>query len=115
LAVNLAKTNERDEALVHVRAALNSAPHHTEVLFHAGIVYELAGDRITALAVLERALRQGYSARNLTHATDLAGLLASAEFRQTLRRIGIDMRTLKTAAPAAASPCRTSLIHEGGG
>jgi tetratricopeptide (TPR) repeat protein len=114
LAVNLAKTNERDEALSHIRAALNSAPNHTDVLFHAGIVYELAGDRTTALALLERALRQGYSAHNLTHSTDLTHLLASVEFRQTLRRIGIDIRTLKAATPTAANPCGTLLVREGG-
>lgn len=61
LALYEAKTGQTDAALAAIKSALTLAPHDSNVLFNAAIVFELAGKREMALNYLKLAAQSGYS------------------------------------------------------
>lgn len=86
-AVMLARLDKRDEAHKEIAKA-RLLSEDAEVLFHAACVYSLTsakneGDRAEALALLRRALRDGYSDfRGLASDPDLDPIRSTKEFKE---------------------------------
>lgn len=81
-AVYLQKAGDEAAALNRLNLALATAPDNGEVLYRAGIVMALRGDREQALSLLERAVQKGYSREQIRLDDDLASLRVDARFKQ---------------------------------
>jgi tetratricopeptide (TPR) repeat protein len=68
------RLGDKTRALADIAEALRQAPDDGHVLFRGALVHELAGDRERALALLEAALRNGYSREEIRRGADLAEL-----------------------------------------
>ena len=82
------KMGETRRALARTADALAVSPADSEVLYQAGVVYALAGDRVRAGALLRDAVGRGFSATLLADDEDLASLRASPEFIALLKEHG---------------------------
>ncbi len=98
LSVYLAKSGDRAGALAEL--ALTDQTHTRDMreLFRAAVVYELTADRVKALDALTRAIRAGYSMREVTHEPELAALRSDPRF------LRIASAAVRNAKPQASSP-----------
>jgi len=85
LALYEAKLGRKIEAARHGAQALREAPDDGEVLYRNAVVHALAGERKKALALLERALNRGYSAREVEEDDDLLELRSLPEFQRLVK------------------------------
>jgi serine/threonine-protein kinase len=87
LAVYLVKSNRADEAVSLIKELGNEPSLTTPVLIHLTIVNELAKDRDSALKWLERALKAGYSEKELANEPELASLRADSRYHRLLTAV----------------------------
>jgi serine/threonine-protein kinase len=74
LAVYLVKSGDTAGALAELARLELARQTDKGTLFKVALVYELAHDRNRALAVLARAIREGYSMHEITNEPELAAL-----------------------------------------
>ena len=82
IALREAKLGHRSAAEADITRALSINASDSEVLYHGAAVRALNGDEEEALTLLERALKQGYSAAVARRDRDLDGIRHTARFRQ---------------------------------
>jgi Flp pilus assembly protein TadD/TolB-like protein len=85
LAFDYALLGVRDKALKHVQSALALAADNPRVLFRAGIVYELLGDRAAALKWLKEARVHGYPIKSILSDSNLSKLREDPAFQSLIR------------------------------
>jgi serine/threonine protein kinase/Tfp pilus assembly protein PilF len=83
LAVYLAKTGDSQGALAEI-ATLEKSAADPATAFKTGVVYELLRDRDKALANIERAVKAGYSKREVANEPELASLRKDPRFRRII-------------------------------
>jgi tetratricopeptide (TPR) repeat protein len=88
LAVYHAKLGERAEARDAAEKALALAPGAPDVLFYAAVARALGGQRAEAIALLESALKAGYSPELVRTDEDLAALRGTKEFERLMSSRG---------------------------
>jgi len=81
VALRLAKLGERAAAESDIARALTLGAGDSEVLYHSAVVRALAGDTERALASLEQALKNGYSAKSAATDRDLEAIRNTPRFR----------------------------------
>jgi tetratricopeptide (TPR) repeat protein len=81
LAVCLAKVGRQNDALQMAAAAAALSPTDGEVLYRRAVVLAIAGQTAGALAALDDALSNGYSAKSAAKDDDLQGLARTAAFQ----------------------------------
>jgi serine/threonine-protein kinase len=86
VAICQAKLGQKAAALKTAQQALDAGPSSADVHYGAAVVHALSGDATGALALLEKALALGASARLAEDDDDLASLRARPEFRKLLER-----------------------------
>jgi len=80
------KTGQHGPALEAAERALALAPDDMNVAFTAAIVHDLLGRPDRALALLRRALQQGYSRAEIENHPELEALRARPEFQKMYKR-----------------------------
>ncbi|MBK5293495.1 MAG: protein kinase [Acidobacteriia bacterium] len=80
LAVYLAKSGDETGALSELAQVDQAQNSDMRTLFKASLVYELTQDRDKALKALARAIRAGYSMREVTNEPELAALRRDARY-----------------------------------
>jgi len=86
LALYRAKTGQAGPALEAAERALALAPDDMNVVFFAAIVHESLGRSERALALLRRAIQQGYSRAEIENHPELQALRARPDFQKMYRR-----------------------------
>jgi eukaryotic-like serine/threonine-protein kinase len=86
LAACYAEEGHREQALMHIRAALALSPADPGILINAGDTYEALGDRSKALAYVEQAVRKGYPLAQAQNDPDLRALVRDPNFRPTEKK-----------------------------
>jgi tetratricopeptide (TPR) repeat protein len=61
LGISYAEQKMKDKALPHIQAAVALAPTNPQVLLNAGEAYEDLGDRRSALEMVQKSLKNGYT------------------------------------------------------
>src|SRR5262249_9549952 len=84
LAYLLAETGQRGEALAEITSTIQRAPTDMLVRFKSALVYELTGDRTSALQALEAAARGGHSIVEIRRHPDLARLREDPRYFRVL-------------------------------
>ena len=74
IAICLAKSGNAEEGQREIRRALERDPANPSVLYKAGVIALIRGNRDSALSWLERAVANGYPAADLAHDPELAAL-----------------------------------------
>ncbi|MBR7778395.1 serine/threonine-protein kinase [Undibacterium rugosum] len=69
-----ARLGEKEEAVRHIRHALELTPANANVHFRAGMAYELLGDRQLALAEIAKAVQLGFPVKSIEAEPDLMAL-----------------------------------------
>ncbi len=85
LAVDYALLGVRDKALKHAQSALALAPDSPRVLYRAGRVYEMLGDRSAAIKWLKKALDQGLPLKTIQSDSELTKLREDSAFQSLIR------------------------------
>jgi tetratricopeptide (TPR) repeat protein len=88
VAVIEAKLGRRADAETHAARAVELRKQDGEVLYRAAVVHALFGDTDAALATLEHALQQGYSAAVASSDHDLASIRTTARFNDMIAAYG---------------------------
>ncbi len=86
LALYLAKSGNTTEALMELAKVPTRTATEVNTLFRGAVTYELAGDRVNALALLERALGRGYSTTELKMDPELESLRQDVRFHRLIAR-----------------------------
>jgi tetratricopeptide (TPR) repeat protein len=86
LAVCFAKVGRLDTALDDAKAAVGLSPTDGEVLYRRAVVLAIAGQTAGALAALDDALSNGYSAKSAAKDDDLQGLARTAAFQALIAK-----------------------------
>ncbi len=86
LAVYLAKSGDTEAGLAELAKVPRDAAE-VNTLFRGAVTYELAGDRVNALAMLERALDRGYSPTEVRMDPELATLRQDARYHRLMARV----------------------------
>lgn len=82
IALREAKLGDRSAAEADITRALSLNSSDSEVLYHAAAVRALNGDSERALALLEQALKSGYSVAIASRDLDLDAIRHTSRFRQ---------------------------------
>ena len=82
LANYLTRLARTDEARLHLDRALTLAPDDADVAYHAGVAYELMGERALALEWIMRAMTNGYPLEWIEKDPELDDLRQDPEFIQ---------------------------------
>ncbi|NDI86451.1 serine/threonine-protein kinase [Undibacterium crateris] len=69
-----ARLGEKEDAVRHIRRALELAPNSAKVHFRVGMAYELLGDRQLALAEIAKAVQLGFPVKSIEAEPDLMAL-----------------------------------------
>jgi serine/threonine-protein kinase len=80
LAAYLAKSGDTQAALRELAQKRKAVENDSGSLFNAALVFELAGDRKSALDALERAILAGYSMHEVTNEPELAALRSDPRY-----------------------------------
>lgn len=83
MALYLARSGKRAESRQMLQRALALAPHSSAVQFRAGLVYELIGERASALDALKKAVQLGYPAKFIEAVPELVELRRDPGYRDT--------------------------------
>jgi serine/threonine-protein kinase len=86
-AVYLAKSGEAAAARTLVASITQAPDLNPGVRFKCALASEIAGDRERALALLESAMKGGYSLREVTREPDLVNLRADARYHRFAARL----------------------------
>ncbi len=84
LALYLAKSGNKQEALARIQAVERAPKKPTSVLFNSTVVYELCGERNQALAALASALKAGYGLKEIRNEPELVALRADTRYQYLL-------------------------------
>ena len=76
-----AQQKMKEEAQVHMQAALALAPDDPQVLADVGEAYEALGERAPAMKTIYKAVQKGASLNDLQHHADMQSLLEDQNFR----------------------------------
>jgi serine/threonine-protein kinase len=79
-----AMTGNKEDALDHLQAALDSRPQDPEYLYWAGIIHNQLGETELALDWLERAVEYGYSTAEIRNTAELDNLRGRPRFEELL-------------------------------
>ncbi|MFC4160693.1 protein kinase domain-containing protein [Chitinimonas lacunae] len=80
----LARLGDYPGATRYTEAALAKAPNNPDVLFRAGLAWEISGRRAQALTALQAALKAGYSREAIASEPALAALRRDLRYHQLL-------------------------------
>ena len=83
-ALYLIKLGDREAALKAVASLADRPDLTSQMLYRVTVVYELAGDRDRALAVLQHALKAGYAVKDLASEPELTSLRTDARYHRLL-------------------------------
>ena len=83
-ALYLVKMGKTNDALGEIQEAVASPQLTAQMWYRLTVVYELAGDRVRAIAALERALKAGYPAKELENEPELIQLRADSRYHRLL-------------------------------
>jgi tetratricopeptide (TPR) repeat protein len=86
LAVCEAKLGHFPSAERHAARAVETAPTHSAVLFHAAVALALAGQPERAVETLQEAVEQGYSPDLIQQDEDLAGLRGLSSYQAVVNQ-----------------------------
>ena len=86
LALYLAKSGDTKAALMELAQVPTRTANEVNTLFRGAVTYELAGDRINALSLLERALDRGYSTTEVKTDPELEALRQDVRFHRLIAR-----------------------------
>jgi Flp pilus assembly protein TadD len=101
-----ARLQDYQKALATIAEAVQLGPDNVNVLFHAALVYEMAGQRDRALESIEGALRGGYSLKEIRLSDNLRDLRSDPRY-QKLDEVGYKLQTnpeAESQKKAAACP-----------
>jgi serine/threonine-protein kinase len=84
LADYYASSGKSDLSLLRVRKALALAPDDPNIVYRAGEVYEILGQRAKAIPLIAQALAQGYHANEFERSPELASLRVDPAFQIAL-------------------------------
>jgi len=82
LALCLAKTGDKAEALLETARIERAAGNDLGIVFKIAVIYELTGNRDKALSALDRVIRAGYSMLEVTNEPELASLRSDDRYRR---------------------------------
>ena len=86
LALYLAKSGDTKAALTELAKGPTLTATEVNTLFRGAVTYELAGDRINALAMLEKALDRGYSVTEVRMDPELTALRKDVRYHRLIAR-----------------------------
>jgi serine/threonine-protein kinase len=86
LALFLAKSGDTKAALTELAKVPTQTATEVNTLFRGAVTYELAGDRINALTMLEKALDRGYSPTEVKTDPELEALRQDVRFHRLIAR-----------------------------
>jgi serine/threonine-protein kinase len=86
LALYLAKSGNKQEALARIQAVERAPKKPASVLFNSTVAYELCGERNQALSVLAAALKAGYGLKEIRNEPELVALRADTRYQYLLGR-----------------------------
>jgi serine/threonine-protein kinase len=84
VALYQARLGNKNESLVNIAKARQLAPSNRQVVWHATLVYELAGKREPALQALQAALKAGQAVDEVRREPTLANLRADPRFARLM-------------------------------
>ncbi|KHA78258.1 hypothetical protein NC77_13475 [Janthinobacterium lividum] len=93
MALYRAYTDEKAEALIRVKQALEMAGEVADVQFRAALTHELIGNHEEALASLQQAAKLGYPLNLIETAPDLLNLRRDARYQQFIINLKRDRKT----------------------
>ena len=85
LALSLAYIGNADDAQSEIRRALDLDPTNTSVLYRAALIAHLRGHNDSAVSWIERAIANGYPARDLARDPELKALRDLPSFRNAVQ------------------------------
>jgi len=84
VALYQARLGNKTESLVNIAKARQLAPSNRQVVWHAALVYELAGKRDLAMQALQAALMAGQPVDEVRHEPTLASLRADPRYTRLM-------------------------------
>jgi len=80
LGISYAEQKLKDKAIPHIQAAVTLAPKNPQVLLNAGEAYEDLGDRRQALEMVQKSLKNGYTADRVKNNPVFSNLVQDPKF-----------------------------------
>jgi serine/threonine-protein kinase len=80
LGISYAEQKLKDKAIPHIQAAVTLAPKNPQVLLNAGEAYEDLGDRRQALEMVQKSLKNGYTADRVKNNPAFSNLVQDPKF-----------------------------------